>query len=155
MELVLLCGKLAKPGEDRLRAHDLAASPAFLGGQLLALERQPPPLLGVQFDAGLAGRRHKNLLEDPDLLLQVLHLPRHPRALSAYANIATMNWSGAGSVKSGPYCPAPRRSLKPPIGRRIMRQSATMAFLSPRGTSTTFTARSGSRRGLRRAGDRV
>src|ERR1019366_1903594 len=29
------------------------------------------------------------------------------RALSAYANIATMNWSGAGSIKSGRYCPAP------------------------------------------------
>jgi hypothetical protein len=77
--IVRLRGKLPKPGEDRLRAHDLAASPAFLGGQLLALERQPPPLLGVQFDAGLAGRRQKNLLEDSDLLLQVRHLPRHPR----------------------------------------------------------------------------
>jgi hypothetical protein len=39
-----LRGQLAKPGKDRLRAHDLAADPAFLGRQLLALQRQAAPL---------------------------------------------------------------------------------------------------------------
>jgi hypothetical protein len=33
--------------EDRLRAHDLAAGPAFLGSQVLAFDRQAAPLLGA------------------------------------------------------------------------------------------------------------
>jgi len=76
--VVFISGQLAKPGEDRLGAHDLAADSAFLGSQLLAFERQAAPLLGGKSDPALPGRRRKSLLEDPNLLVQVVDPPRHP-----------------------------------------------------------------------------
>jgi hypothetical protein len=88
---------MPKPGDHRLRAHNLAASPAFFGGQLLASEREATPRLGAQRDPRVAARRHKDLSENPNLSLQVLDPLCDP--LVDRARISGMrNRSVAGSL---------------------------------------------------------
>jgi hypothetical protein len=77
--VIPLRGQLAKPGENRLRAHDQAAGPALLGGQLLALKRQAASLLGVEVDPRLARPRRKRLFENANFFSQILD-PSGPSA---------------------------------------------------------------------------
>ncbi len=124
-------GPLAKPGEDRLRAHDLAAGPAFLGGQQLTLERQSAPLLDAQIDPNLAGRRSKDLLENPNLLLQVVDSPCHPvvdRIRDHRDDELERRWDH----RIGPRLRAPCRFFKPAVCRGIVRESAAMGFWTAR-----------------------
>src|ERR1019366_7662509 len=130
--VVLLCGQLAKPGEDRLRAHDLAAAPAFLGRQLLALQRQAASVLGAEVDPRLAGCRREGFLENADFLLQVVELPRHP-LVDRVRDHREDELEGRRQHRGEPRLPVLGRLFKPTRLARSRAKLAALAFRTPRG----------------------
>jgi hypothetical protein len=129
--VVFIRRQLAKPGEDRLGAHDLAAGPTFLGSQQLAFERQAAPLLGGKVDPAL-GRRRESLLEDPNLLVQVVDPPRHPH-IDRVREHRDDELKRRREHRTAPRLPVSCRTFKPTIHPEIVRQSPTIGFWTERG----------------------
>jgi integrase-like protein len=123
--------KLPKPGEDRLWAHDLAAGPALLGGQRLTPHGQAAPLLRAEIDPGLAGRRRKSLLQNPNFLLQVVDPSRHP-LVDRVRYRRDDELERYRQHRIGPRLPAHRGIFKPAVWREIMRESAATNFWTSR-----------------------
>src|ERR1019366_3621632 len=120
--------------------HDLAAGPALLGRQLLALQRQAAPLLGAQLNPGFARRRRKGLLENQNLLPQVVDPPCHP-LVDRVRDHRDDELERHREHQVAPRLPAICRIFKPAVCPRIVQQSAAMGFWTVRDPSGSWEHR--------------
>jgi hypothetical protein len=121
-----LRGQSTKPGQDGLRTHDLAAGQTLVGGQRLTLPRQPIPLLVAQIDPRLPGR-YKDLLQNPDLLLQVVDPPYHP-LVDGVRDRRDDELKRHRQHRIAPRLPAHSHIFKPAVRPIFVRELAATSF---------------------------